>query len=55
VRARVDEAIRLILGGARVSDAAARAGFSSQGHLTRHMRRLVGITPGTLVPRRPRP
>lgn len=54
VRERVDEAIRLILGGMPISDAASSVGFSSQGHLTRHMRRLLGITPGALVPNRGR-
>ncbi|MES1179078.1 MAG: AraC family transcriptional regulator [Myxococcales bacterium] len=49
IRERVDEAVRLILDGARVSDAAASVGFTSQGHLTRHMRRLLGVTPGALV------
>ncbi len=48
VRERVNEAIRRILGGATLGEAAAGVGFSSQGHLTRHMRRLVGVTPGAL-------
>jgi len=51
VRARVHEAARLLLAGARASDAAARAGFHSQGHLTRHMRRWLGVTPGAISPR----
>ena len=49
VRARVEEAARAILRGAEPSDAAAQVGFSSQGHLTQHMRRALGVTPGRLA------
>ncbi|MFO0618523.1 MAG: AraC family transcriptional regulator [Polyangiaceae bacterium] len=48
VGARVDEARRLLLQGVRPADAAIRAGFHSQGHLTRHMRRVLGVTPAAL-------
>ena len=49
LRARVEEATRLILSGrVTCAEAAALVGFSSQGHLTRHMRRLLGVTPGHL-------
>lgn len=51
VRVRVEEAARLILRGAPAADAAANVGFSSQGHLTQHMRRALGITPGRLARR----
>ena len=49
VRVRVEEAARAILGGASPGDAAAPVGFSSQGHLTQHMRRALGVTPGRLA------
>ncbi|APR75516.1 Transcriptional regulator, AraC family protein [Minicystis rosea] len=52
VRARVHEATRLVLSGVRAGEAAARVGFHSQGHLTRHMRAWLGVTPGMLAPRR---
>ncbi|WP_454048713.1 AraC family transcriptional regulator [Cellulomonas sp. Marseille-Q8402] len=42
---RVDHARRLLLAGHPPADAAARAGFHDQAHLTRHFRRLLGTTP----------
>jgi AraC family transcriptional regulator len=49
VRARVHEAARLILAGERLDDAAARVGFAGRGHLSRHMRRWMGVAPGALA------
>ncbi|MET9506193.1 AraC family transcriptional regulator [Streptomyces sp. NPDC006622] len=43
---RVDRARRLLLDGLPVGEAAVAAGFYDQAHLTRHFRRLVGVTPG---------
>ncbi|WAZ22559.1 AraC family transcriptional regulator [Streptomyces cinnabarinus] len=43
---RVERARRLLLAGARPADAALGTGFYDQAHLTRHFRRLVGVTPG---------
>jgi AraC family transcriptional regulator len=54
VRVRVEEAMRQILNGATPSQAAARVGFSSQGHMTQHMRRAFGVTPGRLQAKSPR-
>lgn len=34
---------------------AVQSGFSDQSHLTRHMKRILGQTPNTLLPRSPRP
>ncbi|MET8825788.1 AraC family transcriptional regulator [Streptomyces sp. NPDC004610] len=43
---RVERARALLLAGARPADAASGTGFYDQAHLTRHFRRLVGVTPG---------
>lgn len=46
---RLDRARRLLLDGRTVADTAAEVGFYDQAHLTRHFRRLLGITPGRYV------
>ncbi|MEW2252755.1 AraC family transcriptional regulator [Streptomyces sp. NPDC006975] len=43
---RVERARRLLLDGQPASAAATAAGFYDQAHLTRHFRKLVGVTPG---------
>jgi AraC-like DNA-binding protein len=43
---RVHEARRLLDSGARIVDAALACGFADQSHLTRHFKRIVGVTPG---------
>ncbi|CAM5444015.1 AraC family transcriptional regulator [Streptomyces sp. NPDC091290] len=43
---RVDRARRLLLEGRTPAEVAAATGFYDQSHLTRHFRRLVGVTPG---------
>ncbi|NGO43311.1 helix-turn-helix transcriptional regulator [Streptomyces ureilyticus] len=43
---RVDRARRLLLGGHPPSEVATATGFYDQSHLTRHFKRLVGVTPG---------
>lgn len=42
---RVDLARHLLAGGNRPAEAAALAGFYDQAHLTRHFRRILGVTP----------
>lgn len=43
---RVDRARRLLLAGHPPADVAAEVGFHDQSHLTRHFRRIFGVTPG---------
>ncbi|MEU9170889.1 AraC family transcriptional regulator [Streptomyces sp. NPDC048420] len=43
---RIDRARRLLLGGQGPAEVAALTGFHDQAHLTRHFKRLVGVTPG---------
>lgn len=46
---RVDAARRLLVDGCRPAEAAARVGFHDQAHLTRHFRRVWGVTPGVFA------
>jgi len=43
---RVERARALILQGWTLASAAAETGFTDQSHLTRHFKRILGITPG---------
>lgn len=43
---RIRRAKQLLLAGVAIADVAARTGFSDQSHLTRHFKRIVGVTPG---------
>ena len=43
---RVRHAQRLIEGGRSLVDVAVEAGFSSQSHMTRHFKKIIGATPG---------
>ncbi|HLT62017.1 MAG TPA: AraC family transcriptional regulator [Microlunatus sp.] len=43
---RVDRARRLLLAGRGPAEVAAEVGFHDQSHLTRHFRRVLGVTPG---------
>ncbi|MDQ3439713.1 MAG: AraC family transcriptional regulator [Planctomycetota bacterium] len=42
---QIEEAKRLMLAGQRPSDAACRAGFSHQSHLTARFKIVTGVTP----------
>jgi AraC-like DNA-binding protein len=46
---RLDRARRLLLEGMAPADVAVEAGFHDQPHLTRHFRRLLGVTPGAFA------
>ncbi|MET7682667.1 AraC family transcriptional regulator [Streptomyces sp. NPDC005423] len=52
---RVDRARRLLLDGRPPSEVATTTGFYDQSHLTRHFRKLVGVTPGRYARTGPRP
>ena len=43
---RLDRARRLLLAGHPISEVAAEVGFHDQSHLTRHFKRMLGVTPG---------
>jgi AraC-like DNA-binding protein len=43
---RVRHARELLRNGIAPADVALRTGYADQSHLTRHFRRLVGVTPG---------
>jgi AraC-like DNA-binding protein len=43
---RLDRARRLLLEGQGAAEVASVTGFYDQAHLTRHFRRLLGVTPG---------
>jgi AraC-like DNA-binding protein len=43
---RIDKAKRLLLAGHPIATVAQSVGFADQSHLTRHFKRLVGVTPG---------
>ncbi|GAA3526674.1 AraC family transcriptional regulator [Aeromicrobium panaciterrae] len=46
---RIDRARHLLLDGTPVAGVAAAVGFYDQAHLTRHFRRVLGVTPGAYV------
>lgn len=46
---RVDRARRLLLDGMPAAEVAAAVGFHDQSHLTRHFRRMLGVTPGAFA------
>jgi AraC family transcriptional regulator len=53
IQVRVNNARALLMAGAgkrSVADVAEAVGFADQSHLTRHMKRLLGVTPGEVRP-----
>jgi AraC-like DNA-binding protein len=48
-RLRVERAMALLRKGLRPGEVATLTGFADQSHLTRHFRRIVGVTPGNYV------
>ena len=46
---RLDDARRRLLTGERPADVAVAVGFHDQAHLTRHFRRLLGVTPAAFA------
>lgn len=50
---RVDRARRLLLEGRPPGEVASATGFYDQSHLTRHFKKLVGVTPGRYARSRP--
>ncbi|GAB4460354.1 MAG: AraC family transcriptional regulator [Anaerolineae bacterium] len=46
---RIRRAKHLLNGGCSIADAACQTGFSDQSHLTRHFKRVYGITPGQYI------
>lgn len=48
IEARVHEAVRLVLDGADVDEAALRVGMNGRAHLARHLFARLGVTPGLL-------
>ena len=49
---RISHAKKLLRAGWSIAEAAAESGFVDQSHLTRHFKRVVGITPGKYLPDR---
>jgi|HigsolmetaAR203D_1030402.scaffolds.fasta_scaffold00009_25 AraC-like DNA-binding protein len=45
IQRRLQEAARLLRAGGEIAEVAAACGFSDQSHLTRHFKRMTGITP----------
>ncbi len=52
LRRRIERVQQLLLDGMPIAEAALSVGFCDQGHLTRHMRRVQGLTPTELLARR---
>lgn len=50
---RVDRARRLLLADVKPAEVAVLTGFHDQAHLTRHFRKLVGVTPGRYARKTP--
>ena len=49
VQIRISESKKFLREGMNISQAALQTGFADQSHLTRHFKRIIGITPGQYV------
>jgi len=49
IRVRIERARELLAAGMPPADVAAEMGFSDQSHLTRHFKRILGVTPGQYI------
>ena len=45
VRYRVEKASRMLLDGEAIAEVAAQVGFTDQSHMTRHFKKVLGVTP----------
>ncbi|MEJ8571532.1 helix-turn-helix transcriptional regulator [Microbaculum marinum] len=45
VRYRVEQATRLLRDGEPIAEVAAQVGFTDQSHMTKHFKKLLGMTP----------
>jgi AraC-like DNA-binding protein len=52
IQRRIARAKALLRANWTIADVAHRTGFADQSHLTRHFKRIVGVTPGQFVPDR---
>jgi AraC-like DNA-binding protein len=49
IQVRIERAKQLLQAGVPIAAVAQQVGFADQSHLTRHFRRLVGVTPGVFA------
>ncbi len=49
VQLRVNQAKKLLREGVEITHTACQTGFADQSHLTRHFKRIIGVTPGQYI------